>query len=81
MVFDKLTEHFDWAEVTRSDTASRMGIDNSLPSALLPTVQKTATKLERVRERPLILMHLPMDLLKIYAYEFWLVKRLSSGIN
>ena len=22
MVFDKLTEHFDWAEVTRSDTAS-----------------------------------------------------------
>lgn len=49
MVFDKLTEHFDWAEVTRSDTASRKGIDNSLPSALLPAVQKTATKLERVR--------------------------------
>lgn len=49
MVFDKLTEHFDWAEVTRSDTASRKGIDNSLPSSLLPTIQKTATRMERVR--------------------------------
>lgn len=50
MVFDKLTEHFDWAEVTRSDTAARAGIDNSLPASLLPVVQKTALCLERVRK-------------------------------
>jgi hypothetical protein len=49
MVFDKLSEHFDWAEVTRSDTASRKGIDNSLPAHLLPAVQRTAGRLERVR--------------------------------
>lgn len=49
MVFDKLSEHFDWDEVTRSGTAARLGIDNSLPAKLLPTVQLTASRLERVR--------------------------------
>ena len=45
----KLSEHFDLAEFTASDTAVRFGIDNSLPDELLPAALETAQMLERIR--------------------------------
>lgn len=46
----KLTEHFTLEEFTRSLTASRLKIDNSVPADLMPNVQLTAIKLEFVRQ-------------------------------
>lgn len=45
----KLTEHFRLDEFTRSSTANRLKIDNSVPDELMPNIQLTATKLELVR--------------------------------
>jgi hypothetical protein len=44
-----LTEHFTWADVTRSDTATRLKIDNSAPLSLTPTIKATAAMMERIR--------------------------------
>jgi zinc D-Ala-D-Ala carboxypeptidase len=44
-----LTEHFTLEEVTQSSTASRLGIDNSMPPSLMPAVLKTAVGMEKVR--------------------------------
>jgi zinc D-Ala-D-Ala carboxypeptidase len=44
-----LTEHFTLEEVTQSSTASRFGINNSLPSSLMGAVTNTAKGMERVR--------------------------------
>ena len=45
----KLTEHFTLDEFTRSSTANRLKIDNSVPNELMSNIQLTATKLELVR--------------------------------
>jgi zinc D-Ala-D-Ala carboxypeptidase len=45
----KLSTHFMLSEFTESDTARRLGIDNSLPDALLPMAMATAQMMERVR--------------------------------
>ncbi|WP_294954861.1 D-Ala-D-Ala carboxypeptidase family metallohydrolase [uncultured Gilliamella sp.] len=45
-----LTEHFTLDEFTRSTTADRLKIDNSVPTDLMPNVQLTAIKLEFVRQ-------------------------------
>lgn len=45
----QLTDHFYLSEVINSDTASRAGIDNSLPMSLMQAVLRTATGLEKVR--------------------------------
>ena len=53
-----LTEHFTLEEFTRSLTASRLKIDNSVPPNLMPNVQLTAIKLELVRkalDKPIII--------------------------
>lgn len=44
-----LSDHFNIAEVTVSETASRLGIDNSVPSHLTDTLKFTAAGMERVR--------------------------------
>lgn len=44
-----ITDHFTWEEVTFSQTASRQGIDNTLPADLVPAVTNTAKQMERVR--------------------------------
>lgn len=44
-----LTAHFTWADVVRSETAKAKGIDNSLPPALIPNVERSAAMMERVR--------------------------------
>jgi len=45
-----VTEHFTLAEFQHSDTAARMGIDNTIPEALLPNIKRLAEALERVRD-------------------------------
>ena len=54
----KLTEHFTLEEFTRSTTARRLNIDNSVPDNLMSNVQLTAVKLELVRKalgKPIII--------------------------
>lgn len=46
----KLTEHFALEEFTRSTTADRLKIDNSVPADLMQNIQLTAIKLESVRK-------------------------------
>ncbi len=45
----KLSPHFTLAEFIRSDTALRLGIDNSLPPQLTNTALETAHMMERIR--------------------------------
>ena len=54
----KLTEHFTLDEFTRSTTANRLKIDNSVPADLIPNIKLTAAKLELVRkalDKPIII--------------------------
>ena len=54
----KLTEHFTLEEFTRSTTANRLKIDNSVPADLMPNIKLTAAKLELVRkalDKPIII--------------------------
>lgn len=44
-----LSTHITFAEFTRSSTAARLGIDNTLPGALIPAARVTADMLERIR--------------------------------
>ena len=45
----QLTEHFSIEELTASETAGRLGIDNTPPASVVTTLQATATKMEAVR--------------------------------
>lgn len=45
-----LSLHFTWEEAARSQTATKRGIDNSLPSGLRVNVQRVADEMERVRK-------------------------------
>lgn len=44
-----ITEHFTLEELTRSATALRQGLDNTLPAQFLRNAEKVADALERVR--------------------------------
>lgn len=44
-----LSQHFTLEEFTDSDTARRLGIDNSLPNVYLPVAEQTAQMMERIR--------------------------------
>jgi len=46
----RLTTHFDLAEFTASQTASRLGIDNEPPQELYGHLMRTAEMMEKVRE-------------------------------
>ena len=47
----KLTPHFSFREFERSDTAKRLGIDNTVPKALRPNIQALCENvLEPVRQ-------------------------------
>ena len=50
----RLTEHFSLEELTASDTAARLGIDNTPSAEILATLKATAQRMEHVR---LILGH------------------------
>lgn len=45
----KLTDHFALEELTVSDTAARMGLDNTPPPAIVQNLHALAEKLEEVR--------------------------------
>ena len=45
-----LTDHFTLDELTRSSTATRLGIDNSVPQIMIPRLFVLASGLEQVRE-------------------------------
>lgn len=45
----RLSQHFTLAELTRSATAQRLGLDNTPPPKLIPRLVRTAEMLERVR--------------------------------
>lgn len=45
----QLTQHFTLEEFQRSDLAARYGIDNTVPEALLPNLQRLAELLEKIR--------------------------------
>ena len=44
-----MTPHFNLAEFTASDTAARLGIDNSLPDELREAAHRTLEMMERIR--------------------------------
>ena len=44
-----MTPHFSLAEFTASDTAARLGIDNSLPTELRDNAEQTLQMMERIR--------------------------------
>ena len=46
----QLTPHFSLAELTASNKAKDMGIDNTPPQELIPRLIRTAEMLERIRE-------------------------------
>ena len=46
---DTLTAHFTWEDVVRSDKATELGINNTLPQNLVGIVINTANGIERVR--------------------------------
>jgi len=52
-----VTEHFTIEELTRSATALRLGLDNTMPAQLYRNAEKVAEALERIRayfgERPI----------------------------
>jgi hypothetical protein len=45
----QMTEHFTLEELTRSATALRLGLDNTLPAQLYRNAEKVAEALERIR--------------------------------
>lgn len=44
-----ISDHFSWYEVEHSDTAERLGIDNSLPTETAWIAAKTAVQMEKIR--------------------------------
>jgi hypothetical protein len=44
-----VTDHFSWHEVECSDTAERLGIDNSVPQSMEWVISKTALQMEKIR--------------------------------
>jgi hypothetical protein len=47
----RLTDHFSLEELTASQTAARLGIDNAPDATIAAELRRLAVKLERVRER------------------------------
>jgi len=45
----KLTEHFSLEEMQKSETAVRLGLDNSIPKELIPNAIRVAEALEIIR--------------------------------
>jgi zinc D-Ala-D-Ala carboxypeptidase len=74
----KLTEHFSVEEFTASDTAARLGIDNSLPATMLQAARATCEMLERVRAHLSALAGRPVPIILTSGYR---CPRLNSAIG
>ena len=49
-MLEPLSEHFTWAEATHSETAIRLGIDNTPPLSVRGNIRSTAAKMDRLRK-------------------------------
>ncbi len=45
-----LSTHFTWTEFTQSNTATKRGIDNTVPDHIIPNLKRTAQQMEMVRQ-------------------------------
>ncbi len=63
-----LTAHFTLAEFTDSDTAARLGIDNSLPATLLVAATSTCDLLEQIRDRLAVMAGRPVPIIVTSGY-------------
>lgn len=76
-----LTEHFTVSEFTASDTAARMGIDNSLPASLLGAAKETALMLEQIRDKLSSLVRRPVPIILTSGYRCPALNRAIGGAS
>lgn len=74
-----LTDHFTLAEFTWSDTARRLGIDNSLPDYLLEAARATCLMLERIRAHLSGLHGAPVPIILTSGYRCHALDRAVGG--
>lgn len=70
----RLSDHFTLAEFTRSAAATRLGLSNQPPEAMLDTLKQTAERMERVRA---LLGNRPLTITS--AYRTAAVNRAAGG--
>jgi zinc D-Ala-D-Ala carboxypeptidase len=63
-----LSPHFSLEEFTYSETALRMGVDNSLPAELMDNARATAMMLERIRVHLISLCGHPVPIVLTSGY-------------
>ena len=69
----QLTQHFTLAELTKSSTAERLGLDNTPPPEVLPALTRTAEMLERIRST----LGVPVTVTS--GYRAWAVNKAVKG--
>lgn len=71
----QLTPHFTLAELTKSDKAQRMGLDNTAPPEIVPRLVRTAEMLERIRAT------LNAPVIVTSGYRAWAVNKAVGGVT
>lgn len=71
----QLTQHFTLAELTKSSTAERLGLDNTPPPEVLPALTSTAEMLERIRSS----LGVPVTVTS--GYRAWAVNKAVGGVT
>lgn len=71
----QLTQHFTLAELTKSSTADRLGLDNTPPPEVLPALTRTAEMLERIRST----LGVPVTVTS--GYRTWAVNKAVGGVT
>ncbi len=71
----QLTQHFTLAELTKSSTAERLGLDNTPPPEVLPALTTTAEMLERIRST----LGVPVTVTS--GYRAWAVNKAVGGVT
>lgn len=71
----QLTQHFTLAELTKSSTAERLGLDNTPPPEVLPALTSTAEMLERIRST----LSVPVTVTS--GYRAWAVNKAVGGVT
>ena len=71
----QLTQHFTLAELTKSSTAERLGLDNTPPPEVLPALTTTAEMLERIRSTLGVLVTVTS------GYRAWAVNKAVGGVT
>lgn len=71
----QLTQHFTLAELSKSSTADRLGLDNTPPPEVLPALTSTAEMLERIRST----LGVPVTVTS--GYRAWAVNKAVGGVT